>query len=159
MNTVPHTASSVARRAALWLALIALTLAAGCSTSGFSRALKVPPPPMEVTPSGVKYQELSPGNGPPAVPGTLVTVNYTGFLEDKTRFDSSEDRGVPLTFTIGKHEVVTGWEEGMIGMRAGGKRRLVIPPELAYGEKGRAGVIPPNATITLEVELVEVFGP
>ena len=108
-------------------------------------------------PSGVQFVDLVPGRGEASVQqGSLVTVHYTGWLEDGVRFDSSLDIGRPLTITVGQGEVVRGWEEGMLGMRRGGVRRLTIPPGLAYGERGLGEHIPPGSTIVLEVQLLEL---
>ncbi len=109
-----------------------------------------------VTKSGLRYADLAVGSGEEARPGRIVDVDYTGWLQDGTRFDSSKDRNKPLTFRIGIDEVIQGWHEGIAGMKEGGKRRLVIPPDLGYGKQGAGGVIPPNATLVFEVELVAV---
>jgi peptidylprolyl isomerase len=108
------------------------------------------------TASGMSYQDLTAGSGAEAQAGSSVAVHYTGWLNDGTKFDSSLDRGQPFTFTLGRGSVIQGWDEGIAGMQVGGKRKLFIPPELAYGAEGYAGVIPPNATLVFEVELVEV---
>ena len=109
------------------------------------------------TPSGLKYQDLVVGNGAMAEEGTPAEVNYTGWLTDGTKFDSSLDPGrTPFTFTIGAGMVIRGWDEGVKGMRVGGKRKLTIPADLAYGEQGRPPVIPANSTLVFEVELVGV---
>jgi FKBP-type peptidyl-prolyl cis-trans isomerase len=107
------------------------------------------------TPTGLKYADLVVGEGAEAAPGNLVTVNYIGWLEDGTKFDASADHGKPYEFTLGAQQVIQGWDEGVQGMLVGGKRKLVIPPSLAYGTQGY-GPIPPNATLTFEVELVDV---
>jgi FKBP-type peptidyl-prolyl cis-trans isomerase len=109
------------------------------------------------TPSGLKYQDLVVGNGAMAEEGTQVMVNYTGWLTDGTKFDSSLDPGrTPLPFTIGAGMVIRGWDEGVKGMRVGGKRKLTIPPDLAYGERGYPPVIPANSTLIFDVEFVSV---
>ncbi len=111
---------------------------------------------MITTNSGLKYEDLVLGDGAEAVKGKNVSVHYTGWLEDGTKFDSSLDRGQPFTFLLGAGNVIQGWEEGVAGMKVGGKRRLVIPPEIGYGSTGAGGVIPPNATLVFEVELLGI---
>ena len=113
---------------------------------------------MYTTPSGLRYEDLEAGEGPVAEPGKRVFVRYTGRLEDGTEFDSSPERGDPYRFVLGAGEVIPGWEEGIRGMKPGGKRRLVIPPELAHGERGYGSLIPPNSTLTYEVEVLMVQG-
>ncbi len=111
---------------------------------------------MVTTPSGLSYADLVVGNGPAPVPGKMVKVHYTGWLENGTKFDSSVDRGQPFEFIIGAGQVIPGWDEGVMTMKVGGKRKLVIPPQLGYGAAGAGGVIPPNATLIVEVELLDV---
>jgi FKBP-type peptidyl-prolyl cis-trans isomerase len=108
------------------------------------------------TETGLKYVELSCGDGVEAIRGATVTVDYVGRLEDGKKFDSSIDRGEPFVFALGAGEVIPGWDEGIAGMRVGGMRRLTIPPDLAYGETGYPPVIPPDSTLTFEVDLLEV---
>lgn len=108
------------------------------------------------TPSGLKYIDEVAGTGESPKPGQMVTVHYTGTLEDGTKFDSSLDRGQPFTFQIGVGHVIRGWDEGVMTMKVGGKRRLIIPAQLGYGARGAGGVIPPNATLIFEVELLGV---
>jgi len=112
----------------------------------------------EVTmPSGLKYQDLKVGDGAVAENGTTVSVHYTGWLTDGTKFDSSVDRGQPFSFHLGAGQVIRGWDEGVRGMRVGGKRKLTIPPDLGYGAAGTpGGPIPPNATLIFDVELKDV---
>ncbi len=104
----------------------------------------------------LKVKDLVAGKGAEAKPGDRVSVHYTGWLEDGTKFDSSLDRKQPFQFTLGAGEVIKGWDEGVAGMRIGGKRKLTIPPELGYGEQGAGGVIPPNAVLTFEVQLLGI---
>ncbi len=106
------------------------------------------------TASGLSYTDIVKGTGAAPVSGKEVTVHYTGTLENGKKFDSSVDRGQPFVFRIGAGEVIPGWDEGVISMRVGGKRRLVIPPQLGYGAAGAGGVIPPNATLIFDVELL-----
>ncbi|QBC31450.1 MULTISPECIES: FKBP-type peptidyl-prolyl cis-trans isomerase [Pandoraea] len=108
------------------------------------------------TDSGLQYDELQVGDGAEATPGKTVTVHYTGWLTDGKKFDSSKDRNDPFAFVLGGGMVIRGWDEGVAGMKVGGKRKLVIPPELGYGARGAGGVIPPNATLVFEVELLDV---
>jgi FKBP-type peptidyl-prolyl cis-trans isomerase len=109
-----------------------------------------------VTPSGLKYTDLKVGAGAEAKAGDAVQVHYTGWLLDGTKFDSSHDRKVPFRFKLGAEQVIKGWDEGVAGMRVGGKRKLIIPSELGYGRQGAGGVIPPGATLVFEVELLGI---
>ncbi len=151
--------------------LLVAALAAGCasgygsktaSTEGSAPAAAAPAGTaviegkMHKLASGLLYEDLVVGNGKMADPGLQVSVHYTGWLTDGTKFDSSHDRNQPLQFTLGQGEVIRGWDEGVKGMRVGGKRKLTIPPDLGYGSRGAGGVIPPNATLVFEVELLGV---
>ncbi len=111
-------------------------------------------------PNGLKYTDTKTGDGATATPGSKVSVHYTGWLYNNgakgAKFDSSIDRGKPFQFTLGAHQVIAGWDEGVAGMKVGGKRTLIIPPELGYGARGAGGVIPPNATLMFDVELLGV---
>ena len=113
-------------------------------------------PEMVTLKSGLKYQDLREGAGRRAGPMRMVTVDYVGWLEDGTKFDSSYDDGRPFLFSIGAGSVIKGWDEGVAGMREGGKRRLIIPSKLGYGARGAGKVIPPNSTLIFDVELLEV---
>jgi len=111
---------------------------------------------VQTTKSGLKYEDLKEGKGPEAKKGDMVTVHYTGWLKNGKKFDSSLDRDKPFTFKLGAGMVIKGWDEGVAGMKAGGKRKLIIPPDLAYGAEGRPPVIPPSAELTFEVELLKI---
>jgi len=108
------------------------------------------------TPTGLQYEDQVVGNGSCPQRGQRVSVHYTGWLTDGTKFDSSLDRGRPFEFVLGAGMVIAGWDEGVASMQIGGKRRLIIPPALAYGNRGAAGVIPPGATLVFDVELLAV---
>jgi FKBP-type peptidyl-prolyl cis-trans isomerase FkpA len=111
--------------------------------------------PSTTTASGLQFEELAVGSGNSATAGQKVSVHYTGWLTNGTKFDSSKDRGEPFVFPLGKGHVIKGWDEGVAGMKVGGKRKLTIPPTLGYGARGAGGVIPPNATLVFEVELLD----
>jgi FKBP-type peptidyl-prolyl cis-trans isomerase len=111
---------------------------------------------VKTTESGLKYEILKEGKGAVAKAGQQVSVHYTGWLTDGTKFDSSVDRGQPFQFTLGAGNVIKGWDEGVAGMKIGEKRKLTIPPDLGYGERGAGGVIPANATLIFDVELLGV---
>jgi peptidylprolyl isomerase len=115
---------------------------------------------MTETPSGLKYEDTAPGNGASPTKGQTCVMHYTGWLWENgakgAKFDSSVDRGRPFSFPIGQGRVIKGWDEGVATMQLGGKRTLLIPPGLGYGAAGAGGVIPPNATLLFEVELLEL---
>ena len=111
------------------------------------------------TDSGLIIQEIECGTGEEAQTGQTVTVHYVGTLEDGTKFDSSRDRGEPFSFPLGAGQVIPGWDEGVVGMKPGGLRKLTIPSDLAYGDAGRPPVIPPSATLIFEIELIETAAP
>lgn len=156
--------------AAFAAVLLAGALAlAGCASSHDAAAPAKPSAPKAAAPaastqethvhklaSGLVYEDLVVGDGKMADPGLTVSVHYTGWLTDGTKFDSSLDRGQPFQFTLGTGQVIPGWDEGVKGMRIGGKRKLTIPPDLGYGARGAGGVIPPNATLVFEVQLLGV---
>lgn len=108
------------------------------------------------TASGLVIEDLEVGTGPEATVGQHVQVHYTGWLTDGKKFDSSKDRNDPFVFGLGARQVIAGWDEGVQGMKVGGKRKLTIPASLGYGARGAGGVIPPNATLVFEVELLAV---
>jgi len=109
-----------------------------------------------MTDSGLKIDDLVTGDGAEAKSGQMVTVHYTGWLTNGSKFDSSKDRNEPFRFKLGAGQVIRGWDEGVAGMKIGGKRKLTIPPQLGYGARGAGGVIPPNATLVFDVELLDV---
>lgn len=120
---------------------------------------QIPTPSATITQDKVeelKIEDLVVGTGIEAVNGKTVTVNYLGTLTDGTKFDSSYDRGAPFSFNLGAGEVIKGWDQGVVGMKVGGKRKLTVPSSLGYGETGAGEVIPPNATLIFEVELLKV---
>jgi FKBP-type peptidyl-prolyl cis-trans isomerase FkpA len=145
-------------RSALLLAVVALV---ACGVSGQSKVdnsapTKVKGPGIR-KPDGLRYWTIKVGKGPLAAPGHEVKVHYTGWLANGKKFDSSVDRDEPFLFTLGRGKVIKGWDEGVAGMRVGGKRQLRIPPELGYGAKGAGeGLIPPNSTLIFDVELLGV---
>lgn len=108
------------------------------------------------TESGLQIEDITEGSGAVAEVGQNVIVHYTGWLTDGTQFDSSKDRNDPFQFPLGKRNVIAGWDEGVQGMKIGGVRKLTIPPQLGYGARGAGGVIPPNATLVFEVELLDL---
>jgi len=128
----------------------------GGGSQGFSASLGVDTTKMTKAPSGLWYSDVAPGQGDSAMPGRTVTVHYTGWLPNGTKFDSSRDRGEPFAFTLGAGQVISGWDEGVKGMKVGGRRKLVLPPLLAYGDVGAPPAIPPNATLVFDVEVLKV---
>ena len=108
------------------------------------------------TDSGLIIDDINEGEGEAARAGQTVTVHYTGWLTDGSKFDSSKDRDEPFDFPLGARHVIAGWDEGVQGMKVGGVRKLTIPPNLGYGSRGAGGVIPPNATLVFEVELLAI---
>jgi peptidylprolyl isomerase len=119
---------------------------------------KTPDETVITTESGLQYVEIEVGTGAMPQAGQTVTVHYTGTLEDGSKFDSSRDRNRPFSFRIGVGQVIQGWDEGVMSMRVGGRRKLIIPSELGYGSRGAGGVIPPNATLIFDVELLRIGG-
>lgn len=111
---------------------------------------------MPTTASGLSYEDVTEGTGASPQTGQTAVVHYTGWLTDGTKFDSSRDRGKPFSFAVGRGQVIKGWDEGVATMKVGGTRKLTIPAELGYGARGAGGVIPPNATLIFDVELLEV---
>ena len=109
------------------------------------------------TETGLQIEEIKVGDGETAASGQFVSVHYTGWLTDGSKFDSSKDRDEHFEFPLGRRNVIAGWDEGVQGMRVGGVRKLTIPPQLGYGARGAGGVIPPNATLVFEVELLDIL--
>lgn len=145
----------------LAIAAVALVCALGCNpTPGAAPSGSGAAAPsggkMQTTPSGLQYEDIVVGTGATPQAGQTVSVHYTGTLQDGKKFDSSVDRGQPFQFVLGRGQVIKGWDEGLATMKVGGKRRLVIPPDLGYGARGAGGVIPPNATLNFDVELLGV---
>jgi len=122
----------------------------------FSAALGVDTTAMTKTPSGLRYQDLAQGNGAEAVDGRTAVVHYTGWLPNGERFDDSHQRNEPFSFLLGAGRVIAGWDEGVSGMKVGGRRKLVIPSSLGYGTAGAPPDIPPGATLVFDVELLDV---
>ena len=129
------------------------------STPMISNTELTPDAETVVTESGLKIKDLITGTGDRAREGSIVVVHYTGSLLDGTKFDSSVDRGTPFEFTLGQKSVIKGWEEGVASMRIGGKRQLIIPSDLAYGDRGVGPIIKPGDTLVFEIELLDVKGP
>lgn len=159
-------AQLVAHQAAL---MVACLIVSACADRGaedlsedsfadvqFNPSLDIDLPRMSRSPTGLYFEDLEQGSGELAEAGRDVVVHYTGWLPSGQEFDSSHDRGEPYVFLLGTGDVIQGWHEGVAGMKVGGRRKLVIPPELAYGEAGRPGAIPPNATLVFDVELLDV---
>lgn len=147
------------RRSTLALFAFILSACGGSEGSGGAAAggdFKVDSAALTKTASGLQYQDVAPGNGDEARDGQVAVVHYTGWLTDGTKFDSSRDRGQPFSFPIGSGQVIPGWDEGVAGMKVGGRRKLVIPASLGYGDMGAPPVIPPGATLVFDVELLQL---
>jgi FKBP-type peptidyl-prolyl cis-trans isomerase len=143
------------------VALLVLILSAcgGSDGSGGASAggdFKVDSASLTKSASGLQYQDVKVGSGAEAHDGQVAVVHYTGWLTDGTKFDSSRDRGQPFSFPIGQGQVIPGWDEGVAGMKVGGRRKLVIPASLGYGDMGAPPVIPPGATLVFDVELMDL---
>ena len=169
--TIHSSAVTVCKRARFGSGIAAFVLALASTGAGAQgTAAPVPAPAaspnvskLSATVTDLQKIDLKQGTGTEASAGKPVVVHYTGWLYDSTapegkgaKFDSSRDRGVPFGFFLGSGKVIKGWDEGVVGMKVGGQRRLVIPPQLGYGDRGAGGVIPPNATLIFDVELIDV---
>ena len=143
-----------------WLLILAflatLGVACGSSSGSESDSEVIMAEETTTTPSGLQIKTLVVGTGEAASAGKTAVVHYTGWLLDGTKFDSSVDRGAPFEFSLGAGRVIKGWDEGVATMNIGGKVELIIPPDLGYGAQGAGGVIPPNATLKFEVELLDL---
>ncbi len=136
--------------------LATLGVACGSSSGSESDSEVIMAEETTTTASGLQIKVLTVGSGEAASAGKIAVVHYTGWLLDGTKFDSSVDRGTPFEFVLGRGQVISGWDEGVGSMKVGGKRELIIPPGLAYGDLGAGSVIPPGATLKFEVELLEL---
>ena len=148
---MPHFKNPMNQKFILFLILLVF-ITTSCLKSGPTKVSGAP----QKTASGVEYWDLAEGSGETAVAGKQIKVHYTGWLTDGKKFDSSVDTGHPFRFILGRGRVIKGWDEGLAGMKVGGKRQLRIPPELGYGARGFGSTIPPNSTLIFEVELLEV---
>jgi len=143
------------------VSLAILLAVTACAPTALSQPANRVPNQMIALPGGLKYADIKVGDGATAAAGHKVSMNYTGWLSDNgvkgRQFDSSFDHGQPFSFTLGAHQVIAGWDEGVPGMKVGGERTLEIPPDLGYGARGAGdGVIPPNATLIFDIELLQV---
>jgi FKBP-type peptidyl-prolyl cis-trans isomerase FkpA len=146
-------------RSTWWMRIVltALVLIVAGPRGGADEAKPDPEPKVVKLDSGLKYQDLKEGKGDKAKKGAKVTVHYTGWLaKDKKKFDSSKDRNEPFVFELGAGKVIKGWDEGVAGMKVGGKRKLMIPAKLGYGARGAGDDIPPNADLVFEVEMLKI---
>jgi len=137
-------------------AIVVAALFSGCSTTTTTYPGEKTTMEKNFTPSGLAYIDMVVGTGDQPKTGDKVTVHYSGYLMDGKKFDSSVDRNEPFAFTLGVGQVIKGWDQGVATMRVGGKRKLIVPPSLGYGQRGAGGVIPPNAELVFDVELLKI---
>jgi FKBP-type peptidyl-prolyl cis-trans isomerase FkpA len=137
-------------------AFLGALLVLGITSTTLLQAATMSETKTTTTASGLKYEDIKQGEGDAATAGKTVSVHYTGWLTNGTKFDSSKDRNQPFDFPLGGGRVIKGWDEGVQGMKVGGVRKLTIPPSLGYGSRGAGGVIPPDATLVFEVELLKI---
>lgn len=157
-QATPNSSTSVQERKVSKNSLLSGGIATPTANATIAQNMANTEENLVTTDSGLQYVDLQAGDGVSPQAGQTVVVHYTGTLEDGTKFDSSHDRNRPFSFKIGVGQVIKGWDEGVASMQVGGRRKLIIPPDLGYGDRGAGGVIPPNATLIFDVELLKISG-